>query len=767
MERGTTSLELTEREIEILERLASGLSDQQIADELYLSLHTVKWYNKRVYSKLGASNRTQAVLLAQDLGLLSDKDATETASPVAALPRNNLPAQVTSFVGRRHEIADVKRLADQSRLLTLTGPPGSGKTRLALRLATELLPHFKDGVYLIPLAPIQDTDNILWTLAEHIHFPFHSQDNPLEQLLHYFREKSMLLVMDNFEHVLDAAGTLMEILQAAPHVRMLVTSRERLNLYGEVNYVIDGLTLPDDGIEQDPLQAESVELFLQRAGSVSPTLDLTEDALHHVAHICRLVDGMPLGIELAATWIDVLSPGEIVSELQHSLDILAAELRGVPHSQNSMRAAFARSWNLLNDVQKAAFRRLSVFRGGFTRVAAEAVTGVELRTLQALVNKSLLRHAPETGRYEIHELLRQYAHEQLDRSGEAAALYEAYANHFADFMAERWPQLKDHRQKIALQELGADIENARAAWHYWINAGNVPQLRKFLHSFWALYDIRGWYPAGIDLFEQGAQVMRAASTAEAGACLGWLLAAQGLYSVPVRDYDDKLADGFAQPLWAAHGLYAISEAGPQHGFTLAQSGMQILKRLGKHDDMMTLPLISLFITASQLVEGEAVALQAAQDCLDIATELDDRWAIAKAKQFLAVRVIEDGEYEKAERLAHEALAAFEASGDNWSSSVVCIEVLGLLTITLRQFEAAREWIQKGLKAAEEIDFKYSMQTAYWQLGFVAVLEEKYPEAGKYWRKALGVSAHMLGGRGFIGLGAAAGARSGGRKLIQD
>jgi tetratricopeptide (TPR) repeat protein len=320
-------------------------------------------------------------------------------------------------------------------------------------------------------------------------------------------------------------------------------------------------------------------------------------------------------------------------------------------------------------------------------------------------------------------------------------------------MADHWTMLKDHRQKAALHEIQADLENIRTAWNYWLQLGDVAQLKNFFHSIWAFYDIKGWYPAGIDLFEQGVQVMRANGSEEAEACLGWLLAAQGLFSVPVKDYDVNEKAGAPQPLWlATHGLFNTIGAGPKRGFSLAMTGVQILKRLGKYKELMVLPLISLFITASQIPEEHATSRQAALDTLEVAKDIGDWWAIAKANQFLAVMAIEDQAYEKARRMAGEALSAFEANGDHWSTSVVYIEVLGLLEITLQQYEKAKEWIQKGLNAALEINFKYAIQTAYWQLGYVAALEENYGEAGNYWRKALEVSDQMLSGRSFIGFG---------------
>jgi hypothetical protein len=267
-----------------------------------------------------------------------------------------------------------------------------------------------------------------------------------------------------------------------------------------------------------------------------------------------------------------------------------------------------------------------------------------------------------------------------------------------------------------------------------------------------VYDIRGWYRAGIDLFDQGIAVMRTVDTDEARAGLGWLLAVQGLYYVSGEISNRSSTPA---PLWMADfGVYMVSGEA-RRGYILAQQGTDILKRLDHDKAMLILPLMSLFITAC-LLDEEGVPLRTAQDCLEAATRLGDAWAIAKAKQLLALRAIGDANYEQAEHLAHEALEAFDSSGDNWSKSVLCIEVLGLLAIRQRQFETAKDWMHKGLGAAGDIDFKYGMQTAYWQLGFVATLEEKYSEAGFYWSKALEVAEQILGGITFLGFGGSSG-----------
>ncbi|MFN8449381.1 MAG: hypothetical protein U0521_12560 [Anaerolineae bacterium] len=477
-----------------------------------------------------------------------------------------------------------------------------------------------------------------------------------------------------------------------------------MRLYGEVNYTIAGLSLGDGNPASYHPRSEAVELFEQRMRSVAPDLEVDAEALRQIERICQQVEDAAGDRTSAATWMDVLSPQEIASEIESSLDILQAELRDLPDSQRSMRASFARSWNLLNESQKTAFQRLSIFRGGFTRQTATAVTGVELRTLQALVNKSLLHYAPDTGRYEIHELLRHYAQEQLDSSGEAAAAYEAHARYFADFMAERWTQLKGHQQKVALLEVENDIENVRAAWDYWTQLGSVGELRKFLHTFWVVYDIRGWYPAGIQLFERAVEVVRQVTTDEAQAVLGWLLAVQGVY-------------------YLSGGIYR-SVGGAQKGFILAQEGVQIVEHLHDYDEMMLVPLICLFLTASQ-VNDMNIAVSAAQDCLEIASQIGDEWAIAKAKQFLTIRSILESDYPTAERLSRDALSTFEKNGDKWSASALSIEVMSLMALNQRQFDKATEWTRRGLRAAQEIDFKYLQQMAYWQLGFVATLQNDY------------------------------------------
>jgi DNA-binding CsgD family transcriptional regulator len=287
----------TERELEILRRLETGMSDREIAANLILTLGTVKWYNRQIYDKLGVRSRTQAIARARQMGLLEGNSPTQP--PV--VPVHNLPAQTTHFVGRQNEIAQVERLLETTRLLTLTGPPGTGKTRLTLRVASHLLYEFSDGLFFVPLALLADATLVGNAIASALGVAVVVSHPLVESLKQHLRDKQLLLILDNFEHLLPAAPLLSELLAAAPGLKALVTSREALHLYGEQEYFVPPLALPTSGESLAELtQCESVSLFVQRACGVKPSFELTEDNALDIAKICVRLDGLPLAVELAA-----------------------------------------------------------------------------------------------------------------------------------------------------------------------------------------------------------------------------------------------------------------------------------------------------------------------------------------------------------------------------------------------------------------------------------------------------------------------------------
>jgi predicted ATPase/DNA-binding CsgD family transcriptional regulator len=731
--------QITEREVDILRLLVQGLSDREIGQQLSLALNTIKWYNKRIYRKLGVNNRTQAAARAEALGLLGDTAIDRGYPAPSGIGSKGPPAPVTAFVGRRREIGEVNARLEHARLLCITGPAGCGKTRLALQVAEEMAHTFPHGITFIPLESVGQADNLLWIIAEHLGMQFNPQRAPFDQLLRHLQDKRMLLVLDNFEHLIPAAQLLTDILRAAPEVKLLVTSRERLQVYGETVYVLGGLELPSSKGHRHAPDAESVQLFLQSAKAINPDLEVRLGDLQQVIRICDLVDGMPLALELAATWIDVLPLRDLVAELEDSIDILRAKELGFPHNQASMRAAINRSWEKLDAHHRAAFRRLSVFRGGFTREAAEGIARVSLHNLKRLAGKSFLRFDAARGRFQMHELLRHFGAEQLIASGEAAQFAEAHANYFAAFMEARWPLLKGRRQRIALRAIKADLQNVRTAWNFWVERRKASKIQKFLHGFWVMYDILGWYPSGIELFEAAASHMRDESSTEAKAVLGWMLAAQGFYQV---------AGGYNS----------------RKGFSLAREGVEILEVLDQ-PQIMLVPLISLFITAVRVNDHQMIS-EAAEKCLRAAQQTGDAWGIAKAKQLRALKAIEDSDHELAAQVGREALKVFQELGDRWSESVLCIEVLGPLQISLHDFDQARDWIDRGLRAAQEIGFDYSIQMAYWQRGYIEALQGNYKQAGDHWQKALSIGDRVIGSKTMIGFGGSISSGEwGGRELI--
>ena len=328
------------RETAILQRLAAGLSDQQIADDLFLSLHTVKWYNRQIYSKLQVTSRTQAIARAKDLGLLRD-GAAPSPRP---LPGSQLPAQFTPFIGRSRELADVQRLLGSSRLVTLTGTGGTGKTRLALQVAEGVAAAFADGVCFVDLAPLAEYTLVPTVIAGALGVIEASTESLLNTLKRALTPRELLLLIDNFEHVIEAAPLVSAILAAAPRVKALVTSREPLRLAGEQEYPVPPLTTPiaDAVSVQNLAESEAGALFVQRAQMALPRCAVSDANAPAIARICIRLDGLPLAIELAAARSKLLTPQALLARLAGTtdaspFDALGSGSRDAPPRHRTLR----------------------------------------------------------------------------------------------------------------------------------------------------------------------------------------------------------------------------------------------------------------------------------------------------------------------------------------------------------------------------------------------------------------------------------------------
>ena len=493
---------LTKREREILKRLSAGLSDQQIAAELFLSSNTIRWYNHQIYSKLSVRSRTEAAVRARRLGLLDDADSPH-APPT---PSHNLPVPTASFIGRDREIAEVKHLLQVGRLLTLTGVAGTGKTRLALRVAMDVLNDFPDGVYFVDLAPINHPAGVTKTIATVLDV-FELPGEPLAATLkRALVQRDVLLLLDNFEQVMAAAPLVSDLLAASPGLRVMVTSREALRLSGEHEYSVPPLSLPP--VEAPSLQtvsdSEAVSLFVQRVQQLLPRFTLNADNAQAIAEICRRLDGLPLAIELAAARCKLLPPQVLLTRLDSRLTVLAGGPRDAPARQRTLRATLEWSFELLDDDERTLFTRLAVFRGGCSLDAVEAVCGHDLSVdvldgLASLLDKSLLQQEEipvGEPRFLMLETIRVYAWECLETSGETDAVRWRHAQHFVELAERAEPELRIAPQIRWFQRFGLEQENIRAVLEWSLEGGDVSHGVRLASVLWLYWYAYGHHPEG-------------------------------------------------------------------------------------------------------------------------------------------------------------------------------------------------------------------------------------------------------------------------------
>jgi predicted ATPase/DNA-binding SARP family transcriptional activator len=475
---------------------------------------------------LGAEPEAETVALyeAIKVGVWRSREAKQTTPPLRHSPPHNLPAHLTPLIGREAELASVRAHlhAPECRLLTLVGPGGIGKTRLALEVAAPLVPHFAHGVFFVPLTALHVASAVVPTLAQSIGFTFADKGGTQEeQLLAYLNNKALLLILDNVEHLLRTSpaspnvprdvditvtDVIVNILEAAPDVKMMATSRTSLAILGEYLFPVRGLAYPDkpDGSPADVQHLAAVQLFVHSARRQRPDFALTAHNVEAVSTICRYVQGVPLAILLIAGWTSTLSTAEIASRLTgdaaagpgRGLDLLETDWHNVPLRHRSLRAVFEHSWRLLGAHEQHVGQTLSVFRGGFTQIAARLVADATLQDLRTLVTMAFLNRE-SSGRYTMQELLRQYTAEKLAQ--DPAAAQQACDRHCAYYVAalQRWAEdAKGPRQQVALAEMDVTIDNARLAWDWAVERGDIAHMDQAVQGLCLFYHRRIRRPEG-------------------------------------------------------------------------------------------------------------------------------------------------------------------------------------------------------------------------------------------------------------------------------
>ena len=454
-------------------------------------------------------HRLKDLLRPEHLYQLDETGAPQDFPPLRTLDAvpNNLPVQLTSFIGREQEVAEGRRLLEAARLVTLTGPGGTGKTRLSLQIAAEASDGFADGTFFVPLAPVNDADLVPSAVMQSLGLHDSSGKPPMELLLEYLRERQALLVLDNFEQVVSAAPLVSEILRACPRVKSLVSSRAALRVYGEQEFPVPPLSLPNPDSLPDVeslSQFEAVRLFIERAVAARPDFAVTNENAPAVAGICSRLDGLPLAIELAAARIKVLPPQAMLARLEHALPLLASGSRDLPERQQTLRGAIYWSYDLLDEPTKMLMARFGVFQGA-TFELVEQVCGATdgpaidvLDGLEHLVDQSLVRQGDVEGesRFWMLATIREFALERLAEMGQADGTGQRHAEAFLDLVERAAPQLMGPDQKLWLDRLEQEHDNVRAALAWFLTQGDSPSAARLVFAAWRFWQMRGFIHEG-------------------------------------------------------------------------------------------------------------------------------------------------------------------------------------------------------------------------------------------------------------------------------
>jgi non-specific serine/threonine protein kinase len=607
--------------------------------------------------------------------------------------RHNLPAELTGFVGRRKELAQLQSMLAASRLVSLTGAGGAGKTRLAVRLAYDVIDEFRDGVWLVDLAPLTAPDLVALTVATAVGVREGPQRSIRDALLDNLRHRKLLLVLDNCEHLIDACAELAEtLLRGVPELRIVVTSREALGVPGETVTRVPSLSLPEETASLRPeslVGAEGTRLFLERASAVDPAFRATSENAGTIARICRRLDGMPLAIELAAARVVVLSLEQIDARLQDRFRLLTGGMRTAVARQRTLEATVDWSYQLLSDDERHLLCRLSVFPAGWTLEAAEKVCGGDgvdasdtLDLLSKLVSKSLVSVENDVSgqrRYRFLETIRQYARERLIQGGAADRPRERHFDYFFNEFRGVLHILRHHGQLHCLRRIQIELENVRAALEWALTSASLAE--KGLELAGALF----WFWTKRGQFEEGRQ---------------WLERALA-------------AGGHGTPALRARALIGLSH---MHHFQGRHVEVRVCAdealSLGREAGDAWAVSFALFmqaLAAFELGDHEEAAARC-REALDAASAIEAR---GEQQQDLSIQrggplfilaniAVSSGDNNRAQALYDEAIEISRRAGETWGLGII-ISVAAGLRIVRQDFDGARAQASEAMVLCQELD----------------------------------------------------------------
>jgi predicted ATPase/DNA-binding SARP family transcriptional activator len=644
-----------------------------------------------------------------------------STSPQETKTNHNLPGVITPFVGRVHELEKIKKLLEEEscRVVTLIGPGGSGKTRLAIQTGMALNNEgmYKDGIWFVQLALLTDQNSIVPALQKvlNISAAHHGQENPRQHLFNYLRNRLSLLILDNFEHLLGAESIslISELIDSTPHIKILVTSRERLNIKGEHLFPVEGLETPSDdtllsapGIDSEQNVFSAIQLFEHSAQRVMPSFEFTSDNIKTIAKICRHVQGMPLAIELAAAWIEILPLEGIHEEIKKDLDFLRSELHDVPDRQRSLRAVFDSSWEKLSKQTRFTIKALSVFRSNFSREAAQAITGMSAKTLLELTNKSWIQ-PQKNGRYQIHELLRQFAYETLvSEPVTFEQIMDGYCAYYARHLSTLLEALKGTEQSRFFDEIEIEFENIMTAWAWQVKKKRFESVvNGFLPALFFYSEIRGKSLEFMDLCDDLLKRLENSPQVPGRNKLEIILrTAQGAF----------WADGHPIRYEFFDGIYPFFHEGLHKAWTMAQDDIHI-------HELGFWGILLAYIYDHIIKPGAAI--ERLKEVIPYFRDENKIWELANAKLHLARLLLPldgaNGQNTNEETLQNltEALELFERIGDKSNCGQTLRQMGNLKMKEQKLTEAIRLW--KAARAnllSVDVNEWAAASSIRWQIG---------------------------------------------------
>jgi predicted ATPase/DNA-binding CsgD family transcriptional regulator len=717
--KDTSPDQLTQREKEILARLSTGLTDQQIAADLFLSFNTVRWYNRQIYSKLGVSSRTQAIAYATETGLLEKPVST---SPLTS-PEHNLPAQTTLFIGREREIAAVKRLLKVSRLLTLSGAGGIGKTRLALQAITEVTDNFTHGIYFIDLAPLSDHTLVVKAIAGALGVVESPAQPLLGTLKRSLGQREILLIIDNFEHVITAAPLVSELLAACPRLKVIVTSRESLRLSGEQEYAVPPLSLPtaDGDALQSLTESEAGMLFVQRVQMKRQYFEVSRDNAAAIVQICTRLDGLPLAIELAAARCKLLTPQALIEWLERPREsspllAISSGSRDAPLRHRTLWDTIEWSYNLLDADERRLFERLAVFRGGRSLDAVEAICGEDLSIdvydlLGSLLDKNLVQQneLPDgEPRFVLLEMIHEYAREQLEASGEAEMMRRRHAEYFVALAEQGEPELRLARYDYWCERFEPERDNIRAVLEWSLAGGDVTlgvRLAKALGLFWygqgyhveALY----WIKQLLERLDEAPRMYHPQFLICAGrlAFLNDLDAGKRLFERSLKishELSDKTQIG-----WALIFLAYTMQSEPETAMPLAEESLALFREMNHQPGIAN--ALNIIGEIARVSGDDERAKHAYEQCLAVCQQTGEVRRISYNYLNLAYIAQHEGEHERALDFIKQALQLSRGKKDTHGITTFLMTFSGSIAALGQPRRAAR------LLGASEVALKVALE----------------------------------------------------------